>query len=83
MRSNTAYSEEIFTYREIRLLENRRKKEILQKLIQKFIGLFCLMLVAAEFVASRKEWIDEGGLFLIALPLGLYLLFTKNKAFVM
>ena len=83
MRSNIAYSEEAYTYRQIKLLENRRKEEILQKLIQKFTGLFCLVLVVAEFVASRKEWIDEGGLFLIALPLGLYLLFTKKKAFVM
>ena len=83
MRSNIAYSEEAYTYRQIKLLENRRKEEILQKLIQKCVGLFCLVLVAAEFVASRKEWIDDGGLFLIALPLGLYLLFTKKKAFVM
>ena len=83
MRSNTAYSEEIFTYREIKLLENRRKEELFQKMIQKCVGLFCLVLVLAEFVASRKEWIDEGGLFLIMLPLGLYLLFTKKKAFVM
>ena len=83
MRSNTAYSEELNTYREIKLLENRRKEEILQKMIQKCVGLFCLVLVVAEFVASRKEWIDEGGLFLVMLPLGLYLLFTKKKAFVM
>ena len=83
MKSNTTYSEELYTYREIKLLENRRKEEILQKLIQKSVGLFCLLLVVAEFLASKKEWIDEGGLFLIALPLGLYLLFTKKKAFVM
>lgn len=83
MKSNTVYSEELYTYRQIKLLENRRKEEILQKLIQKITGLFCLVLVVAEFVASRKEWIDEGGLFLIALPLGLYLLFTNKKAFLL
>ena len=83
MKSNVAYSEEIYLYKQIKLLENRRKQELLQKLIQKLAGLFCLLLVVVEFIASRKEWIDEGGLFLIMLPLGLYLLFTKKKAFVM
>lgn len=78
MKSNTAYSEEFYTYREIRLLENRAKENIKMKLVQKATGLFLLLLTAAEFIAAHKGLIDEGGLFLIALPLGLYLLLTKK-----
>ena len=81
MRTNTAYSEEFYTYREIRLIEKRAKESIKRKLIQKAAGLFLLLLTAAEFIAAHKELIDEGGLFIIALPLGLYLLLTKKNAF--
>ena len=81
MRTNTAYSEEFYTYREIRLIEKRAKESIKRKLVQKAAGLFLLLLTAAEFIAAHKELIDEGGLFIIALPLGLYLLLTKKNAF--
>ena len=81
MKTNTAYSEEFYTYREIRLIEKRAKESIKIKLIQKAAGLFLLLLTAAEFIAAHKELIDEGGLFIISLPLGLYLLLTKKNAF--
>ena len=79
MRSNTAYSEERYTYTEFKLMEQRRRQKNMQMIIQKFLGVVCLLLVVLEFVASRKDWIDEGGLFLVALPLGLLLLFANKK----
>ena len=78
MRSNIAYSEERnnFTLIKNGYKENREYKKYI--VIQKLLGLTALGLTVAEFVASCKGWLDEGGLFLIALPLGLYLVFKKE-----
>ena len=52
-----------------------KKKAII---LQKFIGLSALLVGIMELVAGYKGWIDEGGIFLFALPLGLYLVFNKD-----
>ena len=78
MKSNIAYSEERYNFKVIKngYKENREYKKYM--ILQKLLGLTALLLTVAEFVASYKGWLDEGGLFLIALPLGLYLVFTKD-----
>lgn len=49
------------------------------KIFQKFLGITSVAVGIAELVAGYKGLIDEGGLFLIALPLGLFLMVTKEK----
>ena len=72
------------------LLQKERPLTLLEKLeripekkkimiMQKFIGLSALLIGIMELVAGYKGLIDEGGLFLIALPLGLYLATTKTQ----
>lgn len=49
------------------------------KIFQKFLGITAVAVGIAELFASYKGLLDEGGLFLIALPLGLYLATTKTQ----
>ena len=76
-------SEETYTLREARRIinaERKAKREILfYKAKQKLLGIFALLTVVAEFVMAHFDLINEGGAFIIMLPLGLYLLFTKKK----
>jgi hypothetical protein len=46
---------------------------------QKLLGLFALSIAIAEIYMNCIGLIDEGGLFLFMLPIGLYTLFTKEK----
>ena len=65
-----------------RIIEAERKtkrEEFLYKVKQKFLGIIALLTVVAEFVMAHFDLIDESGAFIIMLPLGLYLLFTKEK----
>ena len=54
-------------------------KRMMQKIKQKLLGVGSLLIVIAEFLMANFNLIDEGGAFIIMLPLGLYLLFTKEK----
>ncbi len=49
------------------------------KVFQRFLGVSAVAVGVAELVAGYKGIIDEGGLFLITLPLGLYLATTKTQ----
>ena len=60
--------------------EQKEKREMyLYKAKQKLLGVAALLLVIAEFIMAHFDLIDGGGAFIIMLPLGLYLLFTKEK----
>ena len=48
------------------------------KIFQRFLGITAVAVGIAELVAGYTGFISEGGLFLIALPLGLYLVFKKE-----
>ena len=76
-------SEETYTLREAkRIIEAERKakrESFLYKAKQKLLGVVALLTVVAEFTMGYFDLIDEGGAFIIMLPLGLYLLFTKEK----
>ena len=54
-------------------------KRMMQKVKQKLLGVGSLLIVIAEFLMANFNLIDEGGAFIVMLPLGLYLLFTKEK----
>lgn len=75
-------NEETYTLAEAKriiLAERKEKREkFLYKAKQKFVGILCLLIVAAEFTMGYFGMIDEGGAFIVALPLGLYLL-LKGK----
>ena len=76
-------SEETYTLREAKRIineERQAKRELLlYKAKQKLLGIFALLTVVAEFMMGYFDLIDQGGAFIIMLPLGLYLLFTKEK----
>lgn len=76
-------NEETYTLREAKCIINAERKakreSLLYKVKQKFIGVIALLTVVAEFVMAHFDLINEGGAFIIMLPLGLYLLFTKEK----
>ena len=76
-------SEETYTLQEARRIieaERKAKREsLLYKVKQKLLGVVALLTVVAEFAMGYFDLIDEGGAFIIMLPLGLYLLFTKKK----
>lgn len=66
--------------RAIIIEEERQKKANKSYFIkQKLLGLFALSVSACEIIAGYAGLIDEGGIFLFMLPLGLYALFTKKK----
>ena len=76
-------SEQTYTLREAKRIINAERKtkreSLLYKTKQKLLGIFALLTVVAEFVMAHFDLIDQGGAFIIMLPLGLYLLFTKEK----
>ena len=76
-------NEETYTLAEARhIIETERKEkreELLYKAKQKLLGVVALLTVVAEFTMGYFNLIDEGGAFIIMFPLGLYLLFTKEK----
>ena len=55
--------------------EHNAKSEIL---FQKFMGVVALCLSLAEFVMAYANIIDEGGISIIMIPLGIYLLITRK-----
>ena len=76
-------SEETYTLSEARRIINSERKakreSLLYKAKQKLLGVIALLTVVAEFTIGYFNLIDQGGAFIIMLPLGLYLLFTKEK----
>ena len=76
-------SEETSTLREAKRIINAERKakreSLLYKAKQKLLGVVALLTVVAEFTMGYFNLIDQGGAFIIMLPLGLYLLFTKKK----
>ncbi len=75
-------SEQTFTLAEAREIINaenmQRKEEFLTKVNQKLLGITSLGVGVAELIAGHIGIIDEGGLFLLTLPLGIYLLITRK-----
>lgn len=76
-------SKETYTLSEAKRIINAERKakreEFLYKAKQKLLGVVALLTVVAEFTMGYFDLIDQGGAFIIMLPLGLYLLFTKEK----
>ena len=76
-------SEQTYTLRETKRIINAerqaKRESLLYKAKQKMLGVVALLTVVAEFTMGYFDLIDEGGAFIIMLPLGLYLLFTKEK----
>ena len=76
-------SEETYTLSEARPIINSERKvkreSLFYKTKQKLLGVIALLTVVAEFTMGYFNLIDQGGAFIIMLPLGLYLLFTKEK----
>ena len=76
-------SEETYTLSEAKRIINAERKakreSLLYKAKQKLLGVVALLTVVAEFTMGYFDLIDEGGAFIIMLPLGLYLLFTEKK----
>ena len=71
------------------LLQRKKPLTFLEKLeripektkaiiLQKFIGFSAILVGIMELLARYKGLIDEGGIFLIMLPLGIYLVFKKE-----
>ena len=76
-------SEETYTLREAKRIINAKRQvkreSMIYKAKQKLLGIFALLTVVAEFTMAHFDLIDQGGAFIIMFPLGLYLLFTKEK----
>ena len=76
-------SEEIYTLSEANHIINAerqaKRESSIYKAKQKLLGVVALLAVVAEFTMAHFDLIDQGGAFIIMLPLGLYLLFTKEK----
>ena len=76
-------SEETYAISEAKRIINAerqaKRESLLYKAKQKLLGVVALLTVVAEFTMGYFNLIDEGGAFIIMLPLGLYLLFTKEK----
>ena len=76
-------SEETYAISEAKRIINAerqvKRESLLCKAKQKLLGVITLITVVAELTMSYFNLIDEGGAFIFMLPLGLYLLFTKEK----
>ena len=83
MYASQITSEETYTLAEAKRIINTERKakreSLLYKAKQKILGIIALLTVVAEFMMGYFDLIDECGAFIIMLPLGLYLLFTKEK----
>lgn len=65
--------------REIIAREHRQRMEnVKRKAIQKLVGLVLLAASAGEFACGYAGLIDEGGASLFLIPMGFYLIFTKE-----
>lgn len=75
-------SEETYTLSEARRIidrEREQKREIfLSKVKQKLLGITAIGLSVAEILMGYLNLIEEGGISIIMLPVGIYLLFTRE-----
>ena len=75
-------SEETYTLSEARRIINKereQKREIfLSKAKQKLLGLTAIGLSIVEILMGYFNLIDGGGVSIIMLPVGIYLLFTRE-----
>ena len=76
-------SEQTYALRETKRIINAERKtkreSSIYKAKQKLLGVVALLTVVVEFTMAHFDLIDQGGAFIIMLPLGLYLLFTREK----
>lgn len=76
-------SEEMYTLSEAKRIinrERRQKREIfLSKAKQKLLGLVAIGLSVTEILLANANVIDEGGISLIMLPVGIYLLVSRKN----
>ena len=76
-------SEQTYTLSEAKYIINAerqaKRESSIYKTKQKLLGVVALLTVVVEFTMAHFDLIDQGGAFIIMLPLGLYLLFTKEK----
>lgn len=76
-------SEQKYTLAEARRIinrERRQKREIfLSKAKQKLLGLVAIGLSVTEILLANANVIDEGGISLIMLPVGIYLLVSRKN----
>ena len=83
MAARQITSEETYALRETKRIINAERKtkreSSIYKVKQKLLGVVALLTVVVEFMMGYFDLIDQGGAFIIMLPLGLYLLFTKKK----
>lgn len=80
MYSNTRYSEETITFAELERMRFQKREDTKYIVLQKLLGFFAFLIGIAEIViANLLGIIDEGGIFLIMMPVGLYFLLTKKQ----
>lgn len=83
MYTNVTTSEYTYTLSEARKIidiERSVKREMLmQKISQKLLGVVAIAISITEIVLGCTNRIDEGGLSIIMIPLGIYLLLTKKN----
>ena len=76
-------SEETYILSEAKYIINAerqaKRESSIYKIKQKLLGVVALLTVVVEFTMAHFDLIDQGGAFIIMFPLGLYLLFTKEK----
>ena len=69
-------SEETYTLREAKRIINAerqaKRESSIYKVKQKLLGVVALLTVVVEFTMAHFDLIDQGGAFIIMLPLGLY-----------
>ena len=66
--------------RKIINIERSVKREMLmQKISQKLLGVVAIAISITEIVLGCTNMIDEGGVYIIMIPLGIYLLLTKKN----
>lgn len=76
-------SEETYTLSEARRIINREKEQkreiFLSKAKQKLLGITAIGLSVAEIIMGYFNIIEEGGISLIMLPVGIYLLLSRKN----
>lgn len=80
MNTNIITAEERRTYEKVRkAIREEKREDALSRMIQKIIGLVLIALSIIEMALAITGFIDEGGLFIFAIPVGVYVLLTKEN----
>lgn len=76
-------SEETYTLAEARRIikkeETHKREKFLNKAKQKLLGILAIGISITELVLGYVGLIDEGGAFILMLPIGLCLLFLRKE----